>query len=245
MAGDGGAWVCLFSGGKDSSWAYYEAVRSGRSVERLVTVHPRRDSVLYHVPATRLAGLAAESIGIPLAAVDLAQEPVPSSRDVGVRADRELGHLEPVLDGLDRELGGLRGIVTGVAASSFQYDRLRALCDRRGLELYAPLWDRSPRRLLEGMLGAGFEIRIVSVAAGGLDASWLGRRLGPATVGDLVRVRESHGVHLLGEGGEYETLVTNGPHMDRPLVIEGEPEWDGTRGEFLITDARLGPPHAA
>jgi len=60
-----GQWVSLFSGGKDSSWALYRALEEGLDVGRLVTVHPEGDSYMYHVPATRLADLAAESIGIP------------------------------------------------------------------------------------------------------------------------------------------------------------------------------------
>jgi len=65
-----GAWVSLFSGGKDSSWALYQALERELPVERLVTVHPAGDSYMYHVPATRLASLAAESIGIPLVEVE-------------------------------------------------------------------------------------------------------------------------------------------------------------------------------
>ena len=59
-------WVSLFSGGKDSSWALYRALEAGKPVERLVTVHPTGESFMYHVPATELASLAAESIGLPL-----------------------------------------------------------------------------------------------------------------------------------------------------------------------------------
>ena len=40
-------------------------------------------------------------------------------------------------------------------------------------------------------------------------------------------------------GGEFETLVTDGPHMDRPIELEYETEWDGTRGTLRIEDAWL------
>ena len=60
------AWVGLFSGGKDSSWAVYRAQQEGLNVERLLTVHPSEDSYMYHVPETKLARLAAESMEIPL-----------------------------------------------------------------------------------------------------------------------------------------------------------------------------------
>jgi len=64
------AWVGLFSGGKDSSWAVYQALEDGLNVSRLLTVHPSDDSYMYHVPETQLARLAAESIGIELVEVE-------------------------------------------------------------------------------------------------------------------------------------------------------------------------------
>ena len=41
-----GAWVSLFSGGKDSSWALYQALQAAHPGERLVTVHPAGDSYM-------------------------------------------------------------------------------------------------------------------------------------------------------------------------------------------------------
>jgi diphthine-ammonia ligase len=46
-------------------------------------------------------------------------------------------------------------------------------------------------------------------------------------------------VHVLGEGGEFETLVVDAPHMDRRIEIDADPVWEGTRGHLDITDARL------
>jgi diphthamide synthase (EF-2-diphthine--ammonia ligase) len=42
------------------------------------------------------------------------------------------------------------------------------------------------------------------------------------------------------EKGGSETLVTDGPHMDRPIRLEYETEWDGTRGTLRIDEAWLG-----
>jgi uncharacterized protein (TIGR00290 family) len=90
------------------------------------------------------------------------------------------------------------------------------------------------------MLDAGFEILIVQVAAAGLDESWLGRRLDADALDELVALNERYGVHPLGEGGEFETLVTDGPHMHRPIELEWERVWEGSRGHLRVTDARLG-----
>ncbi len=232
-----GRWVSLFSGGKDSSWALYRALEEGLDVGRLLTVHPEGDSYMYHVPATRLAELAAESIGIELIEVepeDFGADDVPDS---GAQGDAELEPMEAALSELDFELAG---VTAGAVESEFQTSRIEGMCERLGCELFAPLWQEEPRALAEAMLDAGFEIKIIRVAAYGLDESWLGRTLDTEALDELEALNEEYGVHILGEGGEFETLVTDGPHMSRPIELEYDTEWDGTRGSLQIEGAELG-----
>ncbi|MGM0604442.1 MAG: diphthine--ammonia ligase [Halobacteriota archaeon] len=234
-------WVSLFSGGKDSSWALYRALQEGLNVTRLLTVHPRGDSYMYHVPATELARLAAESIGIELLEVDPGELDAEGAIDSAKQGDAEVQPLEAAL----REVAGdidLGGVTAGAIESRFQTDRIERMCDRLGIDLYAPLWQRDPERVAEEMLAAGFEITIVQVAAYGLDESWLGRTLDAAAIDDLRDLHEEYGVHILGEGGEFETIVTDGPHMDRPIELTAEPAFDDAagRGRLRIIDARLG-----
>ena len=231
-------WVALFSGGKDSSYALHRAMVEGLDVTHLLTVHPPADSFMYHVPATELASLAAESVGLPLVEVEsgVSAEDV---ADAGAQGDRELEPLETAVADLAGDVD-LAGVTAGAVESAYQTDRLEAMCDRLGLELFAPLWQREPRALAEAMLEAGFEVRIVQVAAEGLDASWLGRTLDREAFTELEALHERHGVHVLGEGGEFETLVTDGPHMARPIELEYETEWFGSHGRLRIEDAWLG-----
>ncbi|WP_436925822.1 diphthine--ammonia ligase [Halosimplex amylolyticum] len=239
-AGDAGSWVSLFSGGKDSSWALYQALERGLPVERLVTVHPDGDSYMYHVPATRLAALAAESVGIPLVEVEPDDFAASETVDSGAQGDAELEPLEAALDELAEELpGGLAGVTAGAVESEYQTSRIEAMADRLGADVFAPLWQQEPRDLADAMLDAGFEIRVIRVAAGGLDESWLGRRLDADAFDELEALNEQYGVHILGEGGEFETLVTDGPHMERAIRLDYETDWDGTRGTLRIEDAWL------
>jgi ABC transporter with metal-binding/Fe-S-binding domain ATP-binding protein len=236
-----GAWVSLFSGGKDSSWALYRAFERGLPVERLVTVHPEEDSYMYHVPATDLAELAAESVGVPLVDVRPGDMGAADAAESGAQGDAELEPLEAAVAELDDELpGGVAGVTAGAVESEYQTSRIEGMCERLGAELFAPLWQRDPEALAEAMLDAGFEITIVRVAAYGLDESWLGRTIDRDALADLRALNEEYGVHVLGEGGEFETLVTDGPHMDRPIELDYEWEWEGSRGTLRITDARLG-----
>jgi diphthine-ammonia ligase len=234
-----GPWVSLFSGGKDSSLALYRALEAGLPVERLVTVHPEGDSYMYHTPATDLTALAAESIGIELVDVHPDDFEADTATDSGAQGDRELEPLERALEELRGDLGGLGGVTAGAVESEYQTSRIRAMAERLGCEVFAPLWQEDPRDLADAMLDAGFDIRIVQVAAGGLDESWLGRRLDRDALADLERLNEEYGVHLLGEGGEFETFVVDGPHMDRRIRLDLEPVWEGTRGHVRVTDASL------
>lgn len=233
-------WVSLFSGGKDSAWSLYRALELGHPVETLLTVHPPEGSFLFHVPATRTATLAAESIGIPLREVE-PESAVDASADSGEQGDRELEPVEAELRTYRDEQGGLDGVVAGAVASAYQEDRLAGMCDRLGCELFAPLWGAEPLAAGREMVDAGFEIHVVQVAADGLDEAWLGRRLDHAALDELAALNERRGVHVLGEGGEYETLVVDGPHMGRRLEYEATTRWDGVRGTLAVEDAWLAP----
>lgn len=233
-------WVALFSGGKDSSWALYRAQLEGINVVRTMTAQPAGDSYLFHTPATDLAALLSESMGIPHTAFAVETAPADESIDSSRQGDRELEALEEALIRLDTSIaGGVDGIITGVVASRFQRDRVDRLCSDHDLDLYDPLWECDPEATLQEMIDTGFDIRIIAVAAGGLDRSWLGRTLDTDTVAELCELAASHGVHPMGEGGEYETLVVDGPHLRVPLQFEARKIWDGTRGRLEITDATL------
>jgi ABC transporter with metal-binding/Fe-S-binding domain ATP-binding protein len=237
---DTGSWVGLFSGGKDSSWAVYRALAEGLPVSHLLTVHPEGDSYMYHVPATELTALAAESIGIEHVNVSPDDFDAAEAEDAGEQGDAELEPLEAALTDLAADLdGGLAGVTAGAVESEFQTSRIQAMADRLGCEVFAPLWQEDPVELGEAMLDAGFEITVLQVAAGGLDESWLGRTLDAEAFAELQELNDEYGVHVLGEGGEFETLVTDGPHMERAIELEYETVWEGARGHIEITDARL------
>ena len=111
------AWVGLFSGGKDSSWAVYRAQQEGLNVERLLTVHPSADSYMYHVPETKLARLAAESMEIPLVEVDAGDLAATAATDSAAQGDRELEPMERALDALADEID-LAGVTAGLSYCS-------------------------------------------------------------------------------------------------------------------------------
>ena len=45
--------------------------------------------------------------------------------------------------------------------------------------------------------------------------------------------------NLDGEGGEFETIVVDAPHMKQRIDVSGHPEWKGNRGIWVIDSAKL------
>lgn len=232
------SWVSLFSGGKDSSWALYQALEQGLAVSHLLTVHPSQESYMYHVPETRLAPVAASSIGIDIHEVTAPNLNAPNASDATTQGDAEIEPLEVALTELAEETT-ITGVTAGAIESAYQTDRIRDMCDRLGLKLFAPLWQESPDAVASAMVEAGFEITIIQVAAAGLDRSWLGRTLDTDALTELRDLREEYGVHLLGEGGEFETFVTDAPHYSRKIELTYDTHWEGSRGRIHVEEATL------
>ncbi|MFB6196667.1 MAG: diphthine--ammonia ligase [Halobacteriaceae archaeon] len=228
------SWISLFSGGKDSTYALMQALQSGLDVSHLVTVHPAEGSYMYHVPMTELTQLSARTIGIDLIDVDPGNVECTDVVDSSGQGDREIVPLEDALADLAPE-----GIIVGAVESEYQHSRITRMADRVGAKVFDPLWQCDPIELGEDLVTAGIEIRIVQVSAGGLDRSWLGRKLDQDALEELKRLHESIGIHPLGEGGEYETFVVDGPHMDRRIEIEYTSVWEGDRGRLEIESASL------
>lgn len=219
--------AALVSGGKDSILALHCAQASGWDVTHVVTVRSRADdSYMFHVPNTDLAPLIAEAVGAQLVTVETH------------------GEKERELDDLERALGGLAvdGFVSGALASEYQRTRLEAIGHRLGLKSFTPLWHKAPEQVLQTVAHPSWDVRFAAVAAEGLGERWLGRRLDPDAANELAELRARHGLHVGGEGGEYETLVLDAPcYQMRIEVVRATPIWRRDGGVWRVEEARLAP----
>jgi len=219
--------AALVSGGKDSMLALHHAVWDGHEIAYLITAFPERaDSWMFHVPNLHIMPLISRALSIPLIKA-------PTS---GIK-EREVEELKAFLVKLDVD-----GVVSGAVASRYQKERIDRLCYELGLESLAPLWGRDELSVLEEIVELGFEVIFVGVFAYGLDASWLGKPLDEQAISDLLALRERYGISLVGEGGEYETLVLDAPLYKAKLeVMKARKTWDPLRlsGVLEILEARL------
>jgi len=217
--------AALVTGGKDSALALYRSIRQGFEVVSLVTMVPQRaDSWMFHYPNIHWADLFAEAVGIPHVKAETS----------GVK-DVELVDLKHVLARLS-----VGGVVSGGISSRYQKERVDRICRELGLKHIAPLWHEDPLRLLREMVELKMEAVIVGVYAHGFTSEWLGRKIDKATMNELIELNERFQVSLVGEGGEYETLVLDAAFFKKRIeLIETEKIWQGESGYLLVKKAAL------
>lgn len=209
----------LSSGGKDSAAAWWWAMCQGWSIEALVTVRVLGDdSPMFQIPGTHLVQQQAELAGVPWVSVETTGETPYDIQDL----ERTLGEL------------AIDGLVSGALRSDYQKSRLERMCERLGIRSWTPLWHQSGRDHVKGMIEHGFKIMITSVSAEGIDESWLGHVLTEASFATLESLASKHRFHVEGEGGEYETLVLGGPHVEGELEVQTSTNWDGVRGHLIF-----------
>ncbi len=218
----------LFSGGKDSTMACYEAIQDGHDVEYLVSlISDNPSSYMFHVPNIHIAELSAEALGINFI----------EKITKGVK-EEELKDLTFILKDLKNY--GIEAIYSGALHSVYQKSRIDTICKQLELKSCAPLWHRDPEKYMMEIIDLGFEVIITSVSAEGLDESWLGKKINEDVLQDIIDLNKKYGIHLAFEGGEAETLVLDGPIFKKRIkIIKSKTVWDRDSGNFLIKEAIL------
>jgi len=217
--------AALVTGGKDSALALYRALKQGYEVKCLVTMLPQReDSWMFHFPNIRLTDLFAKAAELPLVKAETS----------GIK-ETELEDLKRLLATLDVE-----GVISGAISSQYQKKRIDKICQELNLKSIAPLWQENPIKLLKEIINLNFDVAIVGVYALGFDQNWLGRRIDSTTLNDLVGLNEKYKVSLIGEGGEYETLVLDAPFFKKRIqLLQTKTVWQNHSGYLLVKKAEL------
>lgn len=200
--------------------------------------HEEQDlnSFMYQTVGHTIIPLYAQALGIPLYRQEIVGTAVqtaasynghPQNTQDGTNANEtgredETESLVPLLKKIKEKHPDANAVCTGAILSTYQRTRIEAVCIRLGLVPLAFLWQfpvLPPKReiqLLEDMEAVGLDARIVKVASGGLDegvlwenvASLRGRSRVSKSLGRLGGVGKGA---VIGEGGEFETVVLDGP----------------------------------
>ena len=244
----------LASGGKDSTYACWWAIMQGWKVECLITIHiTNDDSMMFQIPNTSIAGLQAHSMGVPWLPIlsDGRQEEEISDLENGINGLTNVNYtFERIVldteviefpDNLVLQLANLEidALVVGALRSDYQKTRIERMCEKLGLISYCPLWHHNPEEHMHSLIDHGFDVRIVSVSTDGLGEEWLGQKITQDSLEELTRISANYRFNLDGEGGEFETIVVDAPHMSQPIAVSGHSNWKGNRGTWILESAKI------
>lgn len=214
----------LFTGGKDSCLALLKA-RKNYDVKFLLTIIPKNpDSFMFHFPDEKILEKQAEMLGMNLIV----------NRSKGEK-EKELKDLRKLLRLVKNEV---EIIVVGGIKSNYQANRVRALCKKLGLEVYAPLWNYNAEQLWKELLNSGFKIIITKIACEGFGKEWLGRIIGTKELVELKKLSEKYKFDLSGEGGDFETAVLYMPGFRREININYDVKTEG-KYRYLIKNIQI------
>jgi len=198
----------LFSGGKDSVFTLYNFLQKGEKVNCLITLKSEnKASWMFHTPAINMVELQAKALDLPLITHGTKGE-----------KEKELKDLEDAIKKAVNQFG-ITEIAVGALFSKYQYDRVKKICDKLGLDCHAPFWHMDQEEYLRKIIEAGFEIIITGVASQGLGEEFLGKKIDAKMIAKFVELKEKFGFNMAGEGGEFESLVVDGPIFKKKLTI--------------------------
>lgn len=215
--------ICSWSGGKDSTLAFYNALKLGYEVVGLLTMiseeYERSSSHGIHY---ELMFKQAEAIGLPMIQKKVNRNNYEDKFKQGIQQYKS---------------EGIQGIVFGDIELEEHKEWVEEICKDTGVEAIEPLWGKEYTFLFDSFIGNNFKGSVVSAKGDIFNKDWLGRKLNKRLLGNLVRLRNKFSptdrsnekenpvgedlsdFNIMGENGEYHTFVTDGPIFDKEIKL--------------------------
>jgi len=248
--------IALISGGKDSLFSILHCLANEHDIIALGNLYPEdvkvndagqqieneqdSDSYMYQTVGHSVITHYADALDLPLYRRPLhgrAVDPSLNYSPNGVTGQRdEAEDLYLLLQDIIAKHPTANAVSTGAILSTYQRMRVESVAIRLNLVPLSYLWQfpylppHQDASLLEDMQKVGMDSRLIKVASGGLDETFLDKTVSdPKTINRLLQKMkyfEPAVGAILGEGGEFETLALSGP---RPL-------W---KKKIVLTDTKV------
>lgn len=196
----------LFSGGKDSNFALFEASKK-HNIECLITLVPKnKESYMFQTAGNEFVKFQAKALKIPILEVETN----------GVK-EKELDDLKKgIIDAINKY--NIEGIVTGAIKSAYQSSRIQKICHELDLWCFNPLWQKNEEQFIEELIENKFKPMIIGVFGYPLDSTYIGKILDEKLFERLKQ--NSKFINCAGEGGEYESFIIDGPTFKKRIDIK-------------------------
>lgn len=195
--------VASWSGGKDSCYAYFLAKEQGHQVLSLLTMMMNEEKSNFHMIPTGILDAQAKALGVPI----LKKTSTPQTYERDFKA---------ALTEFKKK--GAEALVTGdiYEVAGHEEGWLARILREVGLQAVKPLWMGDTKKIYLDYLKTGLQATVVRTNRE-LSLDWLGRVLDRKFYDDILKLP---GVDPCGEGGEYHTVITDGPAFTQKIVIE-------------------------
>ena len=229
--------IGLVSGGKDSFFSLLHCLANNHRIIALANLYPPRElsqgeppedlnSYMYQTAGHGVAPLYSDALDLPIFRQEISGSAINPSKTYehaveDQNSSRTIDETEDLMSLLHRILQKyphVNAVSSGAILSTYQRTRIESVARRLNLIPLSYLWQYpllpppSAGGLLDDMAAVGFDVRIVKVASGGLEQGLLWQNLMDRKIRvKLEKSMKRFGGSLLGEGGEYETLVVKGP----------------------------------
>ncbi|MDR2700520.1 MAG: diphthine--ammonia ligase [Nitrososphaerota archaeon] len=192
-----------WSGGKDSAFALYLAKQQGHEIVNILTMMMSEEKSVFHMIRSAILDAQADAMGISLIKKQVNNETYECD-------------FKAVLAELKAK--GVEGLVTGdiYEVAGHEEGWLNRVCCEMGLKSIKPLWMGDTKQVFLDYINAGFKATVVRTNLNKLGVEWLGRVLNQQFYDEIL---ELDNIDPCGEGGEYHTVVTDGPYFKKKIEI--------------------------
>ncbi len=195
------AFLCSWSGGKDSCFAFIKAMEQGLKPAVLLNVLNEEGKI------SRSHGIPLAILEVQAAAMNIPLRSISSSwNDYEQKFITALKELT--------ETHKLQCAVFGDIDLQAHRDWEEKVCAAASIRAILPLWQQDRRSLVKQMLAAGIVTMIVSCNEV-MGKKFLGKILTTKLIDEL----EALGVDACGENGEFHTLVLNCPLFNHKIHV--------------------------
>lgn len=195
------SFLCSWSGGKDSCYAYYLALKEGLTPSVLLNVlNEYGDRSRSHGIPKAVLIAQAQALGVPIHFFEATWTDYEASFIKNLKTLKAQYQLSSAVFG-DIDIESHRAWEEKVSVAA-------------ALDAKLPLWKSSRRDLVDQMIATGFEAIIVS-CNNTLGKDFLGRTIDTNLLQELEKLH----IDVCGENGEYHTLVVNAPMFNQRIQV--------------------------
>ncbi|MDA3806822.1 MAG: diphthine--ammonia ligase [Thiomicrorhabdus sp.] len=205
---------CSWSGGKDACLALYKMAQQGHKPQGVLTMMNEAGTLsrAHHLPKS-LIEQQAQSLGLKSVTQATAKANYQNRYQSALQVCKQQGVDYIVLGDIDlqahRDWQQQQGQIAQITP-------------------LFPLWQNEHKALIEQFIEAGFKATIIAILPDKVPHEFLGKVLNLETVAQL----ESLGIDVCAEGGEFHTVVTDGPLFSFPISLDVNSAKHCTNGEY-------------